>query len=109
MAWASCPCRKPQSFQRRQTRARCPRHFFNGLLGTRGYGSAGTLAYNFADDTIFAGKLGGSDLAPVPIPPDKVGGWRVEADFIDAIRLGKPVVFRDCSIMGALCFSPEGT
>jgi hypothetical protein len=31
----------------------------------------------------------------VYIPPEKEGGWRVEADFVDTIRDGKPVEFTD--------------
>ena len=33
-----------------------------------------------------AGKRGDADLAPVEIAPDKRGGWRVEEEFINAIR-----------------------
>jgi predicted dehydrogenase len=31
----------------------------------------------------------------VPIPEEKAGGWRVEADFVAAIREGAPVELTD--------------
>ncbi|MDD4889034.1 MAG: Gfo/Idh/MocA family oxidoreductase [Phycisphaerae bacterium] len=73
---------------------------FGGGNRIEAYGSAGTLIYNFGDDTILAGRAGEKELKPVPIPPDKAvasalptlpAGWRVEADFIESIRTGKPV------------------
>ena len=37
----------------------------------------------------------GEDEQLVTIPPEKRGGWRVEADFIESIREGKPVRLTD--------------
>lgn len=37
------------------------------------------------------GRRGDEALAEIPIPPEKAGGWRVEADFIAAIRGQQPV------------------
>ena len=55
------------------------------------YGSRGTLVYDFNTDTLSGAAAGAKELAPIPIPPAKRGGWRVEADFIDSIRDGRPV------------------
>lgn len=66
------------------------------------FGSDGVLEYDLLGDAIrgtgrasrrAAASL--ADLAPVEIPPDKAGGWRVEADFVDSIRAGAPVRFTD--------------
>ena len=71
-------------------------------IGIHLYGSEGVLHYNLMDDRIFgasrrrgaaAGKA--TELQEIPIPADKAGGWRVEADFVDAIREGTPVRFTD--------------
>lgn len=53
------------------------------------YGSKGTLHWQQGDRMTFA-PLGGQ---PEPLEPDPgtAGEWRVEADFIDSIREGKPV------------------
>lgn len=51
------------------------------------YGSEGTLKYLLVpQDRLLAGQGGESELREVEIPVDKTGGWRVEAEFIDAIR-----------------------
>jgi predicted dehydrogenase len=62
------------------------------------FGTRGVLHYDLAQDRIFglssnSGRREASmqDLAEIPIPPDLAQGWRVEEEFIDAIRLGKPV------------------
>lgn len=70
---------------------------FGGPNRIEAYGDAGTIAYNLAGDTIMVGRIGEKELAPVAIPSDKAGGWRVEADFVDAIRTGRPVVFTNFS------------
>lgn len=59
------------------------------------YGSGGTLVYDLTRDEIRGAKAGEAELAPLPIPPELRGGWRVEADFVDAIREGKPVTRTD--------------
>jgi len=62
------------------------------------YGSDGILHYDLATDRILgASRLRGAsaarldELAEVPIPPERAGGWRVEADFVESIREGTPV------------------
>ncbi len=55
------------------------------------YGSEGTLVYDLSRDEIRGAKRGDAALQVLPIPPDLRGGWRVEADFIAAIRGERPV------------------
>jgi predicted dehydrogenase len=64
-------------------------------------GSTGALIYDLQSDRIRGasrsagqpGKL--DDLPEIPIPADKAGGWRVEAEFVSAIREGTPIRFSD--------------
>ncbi len=55
------------------------------------FGSKGTLVYDLKRDELRGAKRGEPDLKPIPIPEEFRGGWRVEADFIDAIRGERPV------------------
>ncbi len=48
------------------------------------FGSEGTL--RFADNRLFGGRRGDSALAEIAIPPEDEGRWRVEEEFINAIR-----------------------
>lgn len=64
-----------------------------GPMRVEAYGSAGTIVHDLAGDTIRFARTGQKELSPVAIPPEKAGGWRVEADFIDSIRQARPVVF----------------
>jgi predicted dehydrogenase len=59
------------------------------------YGSRGVLHYDVDADVLSGQKSGQSAAEVIPIPPAKVGGWRVEADFVDSIRSGSPVRFTD--------------
>ena len=54
------------------------------------HGTAATLHWTMADDRLELVPLG---EAPRPLDPDagSAGAWRVEADFVDSIRLGTPV------------------
>jgi predicted dehydrogenase len=74
-----------------------------GML-IRMFGSDGVLHYDLETDTLsglsLKGEPGASapgvrEMRPIPIPPEKRGGWRVEADFVDSIRTGAPVRFTD--------------
>lgn len=44
---------------------------------------------------LYAGKRGDDDLAPVEIDPAKRGGWRVEEEFVNAVRGLEPVTHTD--------------
>lgn len=52
------------------------------------YGSEGTLIYNLETDEILGARAGDAALAAIPIPPELVREWTVEADWIRAIRDG---------------------
>lgn len=55
------------------------------------YGTGGTLVFDFPTNTLSAAKASDKQLKKITIPKSKQGGWRVEEDFIDSIRKGKPV------------------
>jgi hypothetical protein len=68
------------------------------------YGTDGVLVYDLTADRIrganrkkgkAAANLG--ELSDIPIPSEKAGSWRVEAEFADAIRQGTPIRFTDCA------------
>ena len=50
------------------------------------YGDRGTLIYDFTADRIRTGKYGGQELHDVDLTPDLEGEWRVEKDFIAAVK-----------------------
>ena len=87
-----------------QNGARATYHFsgvvpFGQNAGITLFGSEGVLRYDLMEDRIFgANRVQGSakagrDWPEIPIPKEKEGGWNVEADFIAAIRTGRPVEF----------------
>src|SRR5690606_28788310 len=53
------------------------------------YGSAGTL--RFAEGRLLGGRRRDQALAPIPLPPHEAGGWRVEEEFVNAIRGLEPI------------------
>lgn len=55
------------------------------------YGSKGTLSVDVSSERLYVAQRGDSSLREVPVPPEREGGWRVEEDFVDSIRLGTPV------------------
>lgn len=60
------------------------------------YGSAGTIKVLFGEqERILVGHVGDSQLRELVVPPEKRGGWRVEAEFIGAIRGENTVQFTD--------------
>ncbi|MGV3720804.1 MAG: Gfo/Idh/MocA family protein [Actinomycetota bacterium] len=61
------------------------------------YGTEGSLHYDLDTDEITGGRSGDAQASPIPIPPQLVREWTVEADFIRAVRAGTPVEpsFRD--------------
>jgi hypothetical protein len=52
------------------------------------YGTEGTLRLAEVDGKLglWSGRRGDGALQPVEIAPEKVGGWRVEEEFISAVR-----------------------
>lgn len=75
---------------------------FGGGQSITLFGSDGILHYDLAIDRIRgvnrkAGSAGMrlDELPEIPIPPEKAGGWRVEADFVASIREGQPVRLTD--------------
>ncbi|MGI8550823.1 MAG: Gfo/Idh/MocA family protein [Dehalococcoidia bacterium] len=57
------------------------------------YGSQGTLHYDHSAVKLYGGKRGESVLQEIAVKPEKRGGWRVEEEFIGAIRGSEPVRF----------------
>ena len=58
------------------------------------YGSAGAIRYDLARDIIQATNRD-HEWRDIAIPPEKAGGWRVESEFVESIREGKPVTLTD--------------
>jgi predicted dehydrogenase len=48
------------------------------------FGSEATL--RFSDGVLSGARRGGEGFSPIPIPPEEAGTWRVEEEFIAAIR-----------------------
>ena len=73
---------------------------FGQGIGIWLYGSEGVLHYDLVQDRI-EGASGKKKPGPkqtleeIPIPPSKARDWRVEADFVDAIRHQSPIQFTD--------------
>lgn len=57
-------------------------------------GDQGALHYELQGDRI-RGSTRGGDWREMEVPESEAGGWRVEADFVDSIRAGKPVRLTD--------------
>lgn len=63
-----------------------------GLAGpTEAYlfGSKGTL--RFGENKLYGGQAGDNSLKEIPIPAEEAGGWRVEEEFVNAIRGKEPI------------------
>jgi len=62
------------------------------------FGTDGTIALRQDKEgkmSLWSGKRGDSDLKEVAIDPAKRGGWRVEEEFVNAIRGREPVTHTD--------------
>jgi len=60
------------------------------------YGSDGTIKVELTpDERVYAARRGDAALREIELPVAEQGSWRVEADFVDSIRLGKPVELTD--------------
>ena len=60
------------------------------------YGSEGTLKYLLApEDRLLGARKDNDAWEEIPVPAEKAGGWRVEAEFVDAIRGAGTIEFTD--------------
>lgn len=60
------------------------------------YGSRGTIKVEFgAREQVFAGRAGERELAELSVAPEERGRWRVEEEFVGAIRGQEPVRLTD--------------
>jgi predicted dehydrogenase len=60
------------------------------------YGSEGTIKYELLpQDRLLGARRGESELREIAVPADQQLSWRVEAEFIEAIRGGERVQFTD--------------
>jgi predicted dehydrogenase len=71
-----------------------------GGMAIRLLGSAGILHYDLDADTLYGlsrAETKGGLAVPreIHVPPEKRGGWQVEADFVESIRTGAPVRLTD--------------
>jgi predicted dehydrogenase len=55
------------------------------------YGTQGTLRLDTQTGDLFGGRRGDERLEPMEVPEEKQGSWRVEEEFIGAIRGTEPV------------------
>jgi predicted dehydrogenase len=73
---------------------------FGQGMGIWLFGTEGVLHYDLLHDRIQGGHRRGTGsstpaLEEIPIPTEKARSWRVEADFVDAIRRQAPIQFTD--------------
>ena len=50
------------------------------------FGTDGTLRLDLAAMKLYGGRRDDDQLSEIEIPPEKQGGWRVEEEFVNAIR-----------------------
>ena len=55
------------------------------------WGTEGTLRYDQGTRTLFGGRRGDKELAPIDVPAEQQGAWHVEEDFVAAVRGEQPV------------------
>src|SRR5579875_3030648 len=55
------------------------------------YGTEGTLYWQQGSATLAGGRRGATALAEILVPPEERGGWRVEEEFVNAVRGLEPV------------------
>jgi predicted dehydrogenase len=55
------------------------------------FGRDGTLRYDMGEDRLYGGRRGENELKEIPVSPELAGRWRVEEEFIQAIRGVEPV------------------
>ena len=57
------------------------------------FGSNGTL--RFSGNKLYGGQKGDAELSEIDIPDTEVGGWRVEEEFVNAIRGNEVITHTD--------------
>ena len=57
------------------------------------FGSDGTL--RFSGNKLYGGQKGEAELSEIDIPDSEVGGWRVEEEFVNAIRGNEVITHTD--------------
>ena len=57
------------------------------------FGSDGTL--RFSGNKLYGGQKGNAELSEIDIPDTEVGGWRVEEEFVNAIRGNEVITHTD--------------
>ena len=57
------------------------------------FGSDGTL--RFSGNKLYGGQKGDAELSEIDIPDTEVGGWRVEEEFVNAIRGNEVITHTD--------------
>jgi predicted dehydrogenase len=55
------------------------------------FGSEGTLQFRAGENALYGGQRGATSLERILIPPEEQADWRVEQEFIGAIRQEEPV------------------
>ncbi|RMF87917.1 MAG: gfo/Idh/MocA family oxidoreductase, partial [Nitrospinota bacterium] len=55
------------------------------------FGSQGTLYYERSTDKLWGAQKGDTELQEISIAPEKAGRWRVEEEFVGAIRGQEPI------------------
>ena len=50
------------------------------------FGDLGTLTYDFGSDTVYVGRVADRALHAAELTPELEGQWRVEDDFIAAVK-----------------------
>jgi predicted dehydrogenase len=55
------------------------------------FGSEGTLRFEQNGNCLSGARKGDTELQPIDVPKEKLGSWRVEEEFIGAIRGEEPV------------------
>jgi predicted dehydrogenase len=72
---------------------------YGQTLEIRLFGSDGVLRYDLRTDRIYGASkkstVQSGELEEIPIPAGKAREWRVEAEFVEAIRTGSPIRFTD--------------
>ena len=54
-------------------------------------GSKGSLRLDLSNGVLWLSEVGSSDEREISVAPEMRRGWRVEEDFVESIRTGKPV------------------